>query len=374
MKRAIPLLLCAAMLLAACNSVAFTPSPMVAATESPTVEPTATPAATEAPTASPAATAETTAAPTTAPTLSLTSGLPTTREYKPLCIMVENQPPARPQAGLSSADIVYEVLEEGYSMTRYVAVFNDTYPERVGPVRSCRWYYVDIASEYKSLLAFYGGPPDTVGKGAINTKIDSALKAGLIKVGANGLMAKYDSYLPRDPSRGAAPHNVITDANKLATLLTEPVEPVAHFQYDANATYDGDDVTKIEIVYNKSIIDVKYEYDPVAMNYKRWQGKDPMIDANTNQQITVKNIIIQYAKSSPMGNSRGTSLANFTMTGSGNAEIFVAGKHFKATWKRPALQNITIYYDESGKAITLQPGNTWVQVVPSNRKLPVSYS
>ena len=170
------------------------------------------------------------------------------------------------------------------------------------------------------------------------------------------------------------PAATTADVNELATLLKEPIEPRRHFLFNANATYDGDDVNKLEIVYNKSLIDVKYEYDPQAGNYKRWQGKTPMTDTNTNEQITVKNIIIQYAKTSYLGNKVGRSLINFALTGTGKAEIFVAGKHFKATWKRPKLDDVTTYYDLSGKEITLLPGNTWVQVVPSNRKVPVNYS
>ena len=59
----------------------------------------------------------------------------------PLAVMVENSTSARPQKGLSKADVVYEALAEG-DITRFVAIFlsNST---QVGPVRSAREYYFD---------------------------------------------------------------------------------------------------------------------------------------------------------------------------------------------------------------------------------------
>lgn len=308
----------------------------------------------------------------------MTTGLPSGKVYKPICVMIQNDPHARKQtAGLSQADIVYEVFENGDSMTRFVAVFNDFLPNSVGSIRSSRIYYVDIACEYKSALCFFGGPPAEVGKGSINAKVNKALKDKLLVIGANGINPPWNKYYKRN-KKYPAPHNVFIDINQIAALIKDPIKPVSHFQFNAEAVYTGDNATSIEIVYNKRIIDVRYTYDPAAGVYLRTQEADktiPMVDANTNKQITVKNVIVQYAKETYLGNSRGTSLNNFTMTGTGEADVFVAGKHIKATWKRPKLDDITKYYDASGKEIELQPGNTWVQVVPSNRKkaVPVTY-
>jgi hypothetical protein len=375
MKRAVALMILTVMLIASCSS------PTAAPTLAPTAEPTATP--TLAPTPSPTPTEEPTPTPVPTPTPtptpppSMTTGLPSTKAYLPICVMIENQPPARKQtAGLGQADIVYESLENGDAMTRFEAVFNDFLPARVGCIRSCRTFYVDIAAEYKSALCFFGGPPSKVGKGSINAKVNKAIHDKLLVIGANGINPPWNKYYKRD-KKYPAPHNVFIDINKIAALIKDPLPPVQHFQFDANATYSGDTANYIEIVYNRNMIDVRYVYDPQAGNYKRSQepkASIPMIDANTQKQITVKNIIVQYAKESYLGNS-GQTLNNFTFTGTGTAEVFVAGKHFKATWKRKTLQDITKYYDQSGKEITLLPGNTWVQIVPLNKqkRYPVTF-
>lgn len=379
MKRAIALVLLSLVLLSACGSPVPTPTAALAATETPAATPSPTAEPTPEPTPTP--TEEPTPTPTPEPTPtplppSMTTGLPSGKVYKPICVMIQNDPHARAQtAGLGQADIVYEVLENGDAMTRFVAVFNDFLPERVCSIRSCRVYYVDIASEFKGALCFFGGPPEKVGEGSINAKVNKALRDKLLVLGANGLNPPWNKYYKRD-SKYPAPHNVYININDIAALLKDPIEPVSHFQFNAGAAYSGKDVTKIEVTFNKRIINARFVYDAATGLYNRSQESDdsiPMVDANTGKQITVKNVIVQYAKETYFKNS-GVRLNNFTMTGTGEADIFVAGKHVKATWKRPKLTDITKYYDESGNEVQLLPGNTWVEVVPSNRNVPVKFS
>src|SRR3990167_11294543 len=56
---------------------------------------------------------------------------------RPLGIMVENSTEARPQSGLSSADIVYEAVAEG-GITRFLAIYYCEDASYVGPVRLTR--------------------------------------------------------------------------------------------------------------------------------------------------------------------------------------------------------------------------------------------
>ena len=67
-------------------------------------------------------------------------------KHRPLGVMIENHEEARPQSGLSSADIVYEAVAEG-GITRFLAVFYCQDAGVVGPVRSARTYFIDFISE-----------------------------------------------------------------------------------------------------------------------------------------------------------------------------------------------------------------------------------
>src|SRR5699024_4509176 len=68
---------------------------------------------------------------------------------------VNNHPKARPQSGLSQADVVFEILAEG-SITRFLAIYQSEEPEVVGPVRSAREYYFDLANGYDAIYVYHG--------------------------------------------------------------------------------------------------------------------------------------------------------------------------------------------------------------------------
>jgi hypothetical protein len=378
MKKLLIILFCVLLLGSGCNSApSVSSSPPVqqsiaaasASAETASAAPKATPAATPTtlPTPSPTPTATPTPTPTPAPTPtplppSDTTGLPSGSAYRPIGVMIENRPEARPQSGLGQADIVYEAFMEGCSMTRFFCVFNDHLPVNVGPVRSARIYFIDIAEEYNGMLAFFGGPQ-------LDSKanIYNRLYKTTLQVAANGIGSKYNKLYWRIKER-PAPHNVYTNLEKLAAIL-KPMTPVRHFAFSADAPAAGEDISKINIVYNRRTVNTTYEYDPANRNYKRSIGGEPMMDALTNTQITVTNVILQYAKLTYVDRP---GHVNYKLTGKGKADVFIAGKHIKGTRERKNLKAITHYYDETGKEITLLPGNTWVQLMTGS--VPVTFS
>jgi hypothetical protein len=53
-------------------------------------------------------------------------------------------------------------------------------------------------------------------------------------------------------------------------------------------------------------------------------------------------------------------------TGTGTAYVLRHGVMLKGTWSRPTGLNITRFSLPNGKPITLEPGTTWVEVVPDS--------
>lgn len=303
----------------------------------------------------------------------MTTGLASTGEYQPICVMIENMPEARPQAGLSEADIVYEIYMEGCSITRFEAVFNDNKPTNVGPVRSCRLPFVRIAEEYHSALAHYGGPDGTDAN--IYPMLSNLLKNKKLLWDFDGWRdygenSKYGIYWRAKGK--AAPHNVYSNLTKVSALMTNPVTPVPHFLFDANASLDGDSATNLEIKYTTSSVDTVYKYDEATAKYNRFITGKPMIDENNKQQVAVTNVIIQYAKLTFLNTAK--DHIDMEQIGSGKADIMFGGKHIQGSWKKASENDITKYYDASGAEIKLLPGNTWVELVPSNRNVPVKFS
>lgn len=80
---------------------------------------------------------------------------------RPMAIMINNFSAARPQSGLTGADVIWEVLAEG-GITRLVAIFQstDALTNTIGPVRSNRAYLIDIADSYGAVMAHAGGSPE----------------------------------------------------------------------------------------------------------------------------------------------------------------------------------------------------------------------
>ena len=76
---------------------------------------------------------------------------------RPVAVMINNLKIAHPQSGLTNADIIYEAVTEG-GITRLMAVYSDINKiEKVGPVRSARHDYVEIAKGMNAIFGHWGG-------------------------------------------------------------------------------------------------------------------------------------------------------------------------------------------------------------------------
>ena len=108
-----------------------------------------------------------------------------------IAVKIENTAAARPQVGLSRADIVFIQEVEG-AQTRLVAVYHTKFPRRLGPVRSAR------TTDARLLPLF--GKPGLVYSGA-NSRVQRRLdEASLVPI-----------YRETRDNRRVAPHNVIVD-------------------------------------------------------------------------------------------------------------------------------------------------------------------
>ena len=126
-----------------------------------------------------------------------------------VAVMIDDQFAARPQSGLSSADVVWQAPAEG-GIPRYMALFQTGSPKAVGPVRSSRYYFIAWASEWRSVYVHVGGSPQALGL------LRSSKGKGSVVYDADGF--RYEGrYLWRVNTR-FAPHNVYSDAKNLRTM------------------------------------------------------------------------------------------------------------------------------------------------------------
>ncbi|WZL79575.1 DUF3048 domain-containing protein [Eubacteriales bacterium mix99] len=281
------------------------------------------------------------------------TGLDMNADYKPVAVMVENIAAARPQSGVIDADLVYEANAEG-GITRLLAVFQSKMPEVAGPVRSVRHYYMYLAEQWDAYLVHYG--QSFIAKDMFD-RIDVQRLNGL-----------YDERLfTRDSSR-KAPHNVYINVGDCRKKIDFP-QKCKGFQFSSEDVSQGEPYQEITIPYHGSDNVVSYQYDESEKRNLRFVNGEKNTDRETGKQLSAKNIIVQYAKHSIL--EPGAGYRDIRLTGTGKAKYFIGGHCFDGTWERKGEDSSTVYYDESGKEVRLQPGNTWIQLVQTDMQVTV---
>lgn len=272
----------------------------------------------------------------------------------PACVMIENAAfgGVRPQAGLSAAQVVYEVIVEG-GITRLMAVFAGEKADMVGPVRSARDTYLEFASELNCAYIHAGGSFTAV----------QALRN--LKMRDIDALLEY-KWFWRQAGK-AAPHDLFTKTDNVYEAIKsghswteEPTYAVWNFVDDENIEAT-ETATEVNIAFGGAY-DVKYIYNVDGQYYERWDGGVVHTDANTGKALTARNIIIQ--KVPPGEEIEGKGRINFSVTGEGEVYIFRLGKLTKGTWKKNDRLSRTQFFDATGEEIPLARGTTWVEIVP----------
>jgi len=86
---------------------------------------------------------------------------PAVNQRPTTAVMIENSTAARPQSGLDQAGVVFEAIAEG-GITRFEAIYQDSQPAYLGPVRSVRPYYIQWALGFDAAIAHVGGSPEAL--------------------------------------------------------------------------------------------------------------------------------------------------------------------------------------------------------------------
>ncbi|MFT9497141.1 DUF3048 domain-containing protein [Anaerosolibacter sp.] len=270
---------------------------------------------------------------------------------RPIAVMLDNQSKARPQAGLDQAEIVYEALAEG-GITRYMAIFLMNQPESIGPVRSARPYFIEKALEYDALYVHVGGSPQAF--------ID--LKE--LKVADIDAMSRDGSIFWRKNHK-KAPHNMYTSTNALRKAAQnsgyKAEGDFSSFAFNIEDTdINGSQVSSIEIPYFKDY-HPSFQYNVEDKKYDRYINGKPHLDEISQIHLQAKNIIIQKCDTEIIDS---VGRLEMTVTGTGTGYFITNGKMTEITWEKKARKGRTKYYDENGKEIRLNPGVTWVELIP----------
>ena len=336
-----------------------------------------------------------------------------TRNYQPVMVQISNSNngigktkdgslyAAAPVNG-SYADVVYEACQvNGGRETRMSMIFSDTIPDYVGFLRSTRLTHVRLRQEWNCIFCTSGYstadvPAEWREMGVKNPAGATEEDPGIVYVGDVGLGKPWKKYVRR--LKG------IKDANSELFELAKIVENVVPADHvPANHTWkftdelpEGGD--SAEIIYvafgNQYDTDSRLEYDEVDNVYVRYvkvrnspdlpyresilqepenvdEKKNGVLSLRVKTEdrvpgntITFSNVIVQGITMHWKGSSRPDPV----LTGTGNADYFIGGRHFAGVWEREDNDSRTVFYGPDGEEIELQRGRTLIILMGYNNK------
>jgi len=266
-------------------------------------------------------------------------------------IMVENSPESRPQAGLEKADIVYEMEAEG-GITRFLAFFYRFSSEKVGPVRSARMGFYDIATAYGVPYAHAGGNYDVL----VELK------------DRNRRLLNLDEILTCGPcfwriSARKAPHNLYTSTDRIVGRAKElgfglkPLPPLT----EGAAPAGGKPAHEIALHWGPRSQTVSWAWN--GKRYERTESDTPHV-MESGGRLQADNVIVLFTRFAWDGKAQdGEGQYNVSVVGSGSGFVYRDGQVYPLRWSKTAREEHYQLTTPEGSAVLLAPGQTWFEVL-----------
>ncbi|MCC6987166.1 MAG: DUF3048 domain-containing protein [Anaerolineales bacterium] len=305
------------------------------------------------------------------PLTGLPVGDPAFLQFRPLAIKVSNSPDyVRPQSGLTLADVVYEYYIE-WGDTRFVGIFyeNTAKAERVGPVRSGRYFDEHLVRMYHSYLMFKGADPREL-EYFHTLDIDSFF----ITVGFGNCPPYF-----MGPYNREGYNNVFFNAAKWEACTAKKgwdnsPQTIRGGFFSEDIPQSPSIVTRIYNYYSA----VNYNfwaYDPETKNYFRYQESKDLItrraeeysqlyDDYTKEPVAFENVVVLFVPY--IFTSQGQAqdeIYNPQLFDYGSAYVFRDGLAIPAQWNRTAVDQPIILTHPDGTPIYLRPGQTFYQMM-----------
>lgn len=308
-------------------------------------------------------------------------------QHRPLGVMIENHQEARPQSGISFADVTYEAVAEG-GITRTLNVYYCQDAGIVGPVRSARTYFLDFISEYADypLYAHVGGANTPGPANALGQIVDYGWNQ---YNDLNQFSIGFPTYR-RDESRlgheVATEHTMYSTTSKLwevgkkRELTNVDKEGKAWDENFVPYTFKDDApesqrpaAQSIHIdFWNGAAYAVDWTYDKTTNLYMRKNGGVSHDDRNTHKQLSTKNIVVLFMKESHANDGyENNEHMLYGTKGSGKALVYQDGKEIKATWKKSSRTGRTLLTDATGQPIKFTRGKIWFEIQPLDGEVVV---
>lgn len=288
-------------------------------------------------------------------------------DQRPIAVMLDNNIGNIPHAGLMNSYLNYEIIVEG-GLTRIMAIYKDSNVSLIGPIRSARHYFLDYALESEAIYVHYGWSPQA--------------EKDISKLGVDNINGITDKKPFNRDTKLQSPHNVFTIKSKLDSYISSKGYSLTTtnwklLQYSADPIYlnvtsseitssgsttnaDAQVANKVSIVYSNTE-NRTYTYDSSNEYYLRSTNGAAHMDRLSNEQLHYKNIIIMKVENKTVDSEGRQEL---TTCGTGSGYYITNGYARPITWSKASRQGKTRYTYSDGSEITVNDGNTFIQIVP----------
>lgn len=288
-------------------------------------------------------------------------------KQKPVVAMVSNIKKALPQMGVSKADMFIEILAEG-GITRLMAFFADIEDVvKVGPIRSIRKYYGDIAKGYDPVLVHFGGS-ETGYSSIKNNKLSNI----------DGMIMASDVFIQdKDLARiKGKEHSYFIDKSGLKKGIDKTNIDISTKGYKGPIfveegevyTPSGDFIgNEIIVEHSRSAIS-RFVYSPEKKNYLKYQNGEEHIDGIDKSQIMIDNIVVLKTDINILPNQGGRIDLDLSK---GEGYFATMGKYQKILWKKGSSEKEISITDLEGNSIPFNKGKTWYNIISKTAKFQV---
>jgi hypothetical protein len=260
-----------------------------------------------------------------------------------LIVKIDNLEPARPQTGLSRADVIYLIPVEG-GLSRIMAVFSSHFPPVIGPIRSTREDDIDLLRQYgRPAFAYSGADPRLL------PLVHRARIVDLYDGRARGYFRDLNRF---------APHNLYAHTSELLAQA-----PGASKARDIGFRFGppppgGRRITARSVSFPAAAF--RFRWSAARQRWLVWM--DGVRATSTEAgQLSPATVVIQYTtvRTSRFHKHRVPSpLAE--SVGSGPALVLRGGKSWAARWSRPRADGGTTFTAAAGQPMTFARGQVWI--------------
>ena len=297
--------------------------------------------------------------------LSELTGLPIDKDLemqRPIAVMIDNEIKALPHYNTAGADIVYEMMNSTANdrITRLMCIYKDweNLPQ-TGSIRSVRPTNILVAQEYDAVICHDGGPFH------INDYFSRYPYhfSGTFSRVNNGKAREFTEYILKGD----------LDRNFARTGWSKEYSeaPTPHFNFADYGTttnlddWDADGIRtanhiELPFYHNKS----KLVYNEETKTYDYYEYGKQHLDAETKAPLTFTNVLLQdcsFHQYDKNGYLIYNCIDKFQF-----AYYCTEGKNISILWTKEGEGGVTRFFNASGEEIKINPGKTYIGIIPDD--------